>query len=167
MHGAEVLLIVGHELRQISRTLMTGRTRSVAVFADRLQLIAHMEAALQRERVRSTPSVHIGPLSICRLERTAAWRGRTLSLTVREFDILTILAENYGRAVPRDLLLDLLLGVGHAGEARVIDRHVMKLRRKLGDGACQIETVWGIGYRLSCRMGGAYGPSATESGALP
>jgi DNA-binding response OmpR family regulator len=166
MHSTGVFLI-RHELRQISRTLTTGRTRAVAVFADRLQLVAHMEAALQREQVRSTPSVHIGPLSICRMERKAAWRGQALALTVREFDILTILAENYGRAVPRDLLLDLLLGVGHAGEARVIDRHVMKLRRKLGDGACQIETVWGIGYRLSCRMGGAYGPSAIESGALP
>jgi len=110
-------------------------------------------ALRQREQVRSTPSVHIGPLSICRVERKAAWRGQRLPLTVREFDILTILAENYGRAVPRDLLLDLLLGVGYAGEAWVIDRHVMKLRRKLGDGACQIETVWGIGYRLSCRMG--------------
>lgn len=140
--------------QQMARTPASGRTGRVAVFANRQQLVAQMEMALHRAQAQLALSMEIGPLSISRTERTAAWRGRALSLTPREFDILTILAENYGRVVPRNDLLDLLLGVGFAGEARVIDRHVMKLRQKLGDGACQVETVWGIGYRLSCRMGG-------------
>lgn len=144
--------MVEHDLRQVPRGRSAVGPNCVAVFADRRQLVARMEAALQRAQARAAGSVQIGPLFICPAERAAQWRGQALALTPREFDILLLLAEHHGSVVSRDYLFDYLWGFGFAGEARLIDRHVMKLRQKFGDGANQIETVWGIGYRLSSRL---------------
>lgn len=151
-HKQVVSLIVEHDMRLVSCGRTAVNVNRVAVFADRQELVARMEAALQRAQPRPSTAVQIGPLLVCPGERLATWRGEALCLSPREFDILTILVERYGSVVSRDYLFDHLWGLGFAGEARLIDRHVMKLRQKLQDGANQIETVWGVGYRLSCRL---------------
>jgi DNA-binding response OmpR family regulator len=46
-------------------------------------------------------------------------------------------------------LLDLAWGFDYYGETRTVDVHVAHLRRCLGDGPLVIETVWGVGYKLT------------------
>lgn len=123
---------------------------NVSVFSDRRELLARMESALRRKTLRKPPrTVEVGALRICNVNRTATWQGRALDLSPKEFDILAMLAEHCGRVVSRTDLFDHLWGTAFAGEERLIDRHIMKLRQKLGDAASLIETVWGTGYRLA------------------
>ena len=68
-----------------------------------------------------------------------------------EFGLLKILMENQGKAVSRESLLLRLWGYDFDGNDRVIDNHVRKLRKALGNSAAQIKTVFKMGYKLEGR----------------
>lgn len=65
-----------------------------------------------------------------------------------EFAILKILMENCGRIVSRDSLLSRIWGYDFAGNDRVVDNHIKKLRKSLGSASKQIKTVIKRGYKL-------------------
>jgi DNA-binding response OmpR family regulator len=73
--------------------------------------------------------------------------GDVVDLTGKEFELLRYLAENGGRALSRQQILDGVWGYGWYGDARTVDVHVAQVRKKLG-GAVAITTVRGLGYRL-------------------
>jgi DNA-binding response OmpR family regulator len=80
--------------------------------------------------------------------RTAVVEGRLASLTPTEFAVLAFLVERRGRAVSRAVLAEQALASLEEPDARTVDSHVARLRKKLGPGASAIATVWGIGYRF-------------------
>ena len=71
-----------------------------------------------------------------------------LDLNPSEFSLLDLLLRSPGRAFSRSYLLDTLWGESYIGGDRSVDNTVMRLRKKLGPLGEDIETVWGIGYRL-------------------
>jgi two-component system alkaline phosphatase synthesis response regulator PhoP len=73
--------------------------------------------------------------------------GEAIELTAIEFDLLKALAENHGRVLSREQLLENVWGYNYFGEMRVVDVHVGHIRQKLG-GDAFITTVRGIGYRF-------------------
>jgi len=79
----------------------------------------------------------------------AVCRGRALALTPYEFGLLKALLENRGRVLSRGTLLKLVQGGDVHVVERTIDTLVLGLRKKLGDAASFVETVRGIGYRIS------------------
>lgn len=117
---------------------------------SRSELLARLEAITERRTYPGpdTLLLHGGSLAIDPQERTATWRGRRLRLSTREFDILLLLAKHAGKALSRDFLFDSLWTEEFAGEGRLVDGHIMRLRKKLRDGAPLIESVRGVGYRL-------------------
>ena len=121
-----------------------------AVILNRSELLSRMEEILQRKAEPQSvpPFLQVGDLFILSAERSATWRGRRLPLTPKEFDILVHLAKNPGKVLSRECLFDVLWDEAFAGRGRLIDRHIMKVRQKLRDGAWLIESVWGVGYRL-------------------
>ena len=80
--------------------------------------------------------------------------GDAVDLTPKEFDLLALLVRNPGRAFARDYLLEKVWGYDYGGFDRTVDTHVLRLRKKLGDSGDQIETVWGVGYRLAAKPKG-------------
>ena len=70
-----------------------------------------------------------------------------IDLTAIEFDLLRVLAENHGRVLTRERLLEKVWGGAYFGEMRVVDVHLGHVRQKLGDGGL-IATVRGVGYRF-------------------
>jgi len=80
--------------------------------------------------------------------RTATIDGRPAALTPTELGVLAFLVERRGRAVSRNVLAEQALASLDDPDARTVDSHVARLRRKLGSGAAAIATVWGIGYRF-------------------
>lgn len=70
-----------------------------------------------------------------------------IELTAIEFDLLKALAENRGRVLTREQLLDKVWGANYYGEMRVVDVHLGHIRQKLGDESL-INTVRGVGYRF-------------------
>ena len=75
--------------------------------------------------------------------------GRRMTLTRKEYDLLSLLVQHAGQIVPRDALLQEVWGYSPAIRTRTLDVHVRRLRKKLGSYAdLYIETIFGIGYRF-------------------
>ncbi len=72
-----------------------------------------------------------------------------LDLSRTEFSLLRLFLTNPGRAFSRAYLMETVWEVDHVGGDRAVDNAVMRLRKKMGRLGDAIETVWGVGYRLS------------------
>jgi two-component system OmpR family response regulator len=90
-----------------------------------------------------------GPIQLDVVRHSCQVSGRELSLTVTEFELLRALLESPGRVLSRAQLVELAYGAGHFISDRTVDSHMRRLRAKLAEGAALIETVYGVGYRLS------------------
>lgn len=74
--------------------------------------------------------------------------GKPLQLTPKEFDILLALMQNRGKVLTRTFLLEAIWGYSFAGDSRVVDSHIKKLRSKVSPYSSNIKTVISIGYKL-------------------
>ncbi|MEM8606252.1 MAG: response regulator transcription factor [Myxococcota bacterium] len=113
------------------------------------ELIARIHACLRRPNLVDTKRVAVGSVQIDFERREARTEEEVLTLTPVEFEILVLLARRKGSAVSRDAIVDAVLDAAHEGSRRTLDVHISRLRRKLGMASGQLETVWGIGYRLN------------------
>ncbi len=89
-----------------------------------------------------------GGLRIDLADRVATLDGAEVDLTLKEYDLLVLLANHPGRAFSREFLLERLWGDDYEGFDRTVDTHIMRLRKKLGSIGEKIVTVWGVGYRF-------------------
>lgn len=105
----------------------------------------------ERESGAAESRIVIGDLIIDEARHEVTVKGRTVDLTLKEFDLLTMLAKNRGLVFTRDQLLDKVWGFEYIGETRTVDVHVRYLRKKLEDeerDGKYIQTVRGIGYKM-------------------
>ena len=72
--------------------------------------------------------------------------GKIIDLTLKEFNILKSLIENYPQVVTREKLLDSIWGYDYYGDTRIVDAHIKNVRKKII--LPYIKTVKGIGYTL-------------------
>ena len=75
--------------------------------------------------------------------------GVEVNLTVKEFDILKLFAENPGKIYSRDQLLTIIWGSKYPGDARTVDVNVRRLREKIEENPAKpeyVHTKWGMGY---------------------
>jgi DNA-binding response OmpR family regulator len=111
------------------------------------ELQARIRAVLRRVRPGSEIIRH-GPLAIDLRTHRVTVDGAEIALTPKEFDILECLAQDPGRVVTRQEILETAWDAHWYGPTKVLDVHVAALRRKLG-AAGLIETVYGRGFRLN------------------
>lgn len=71
-----------------------------------------------------------------------------ISLALKDFLLLAYLMENKGRALDRGLILTRVWGYDYDGDARVVDTHIKRIRKALGDSAGYIKTISGVGYSI-------------------
>jgi DNA-binding response OmpR family regulator len=112
------------------------------------EVVARVRAQLRRAQGFQETSAVLESNGI-KLDRTAREcrvDGHTVTLTRREFDLLTTFLEHPGRVYSRDQLLDLVWGSPYLS-AKTVDVHVAGLRRKLGE-TISITAFRGVGYRL-------------------
>jgi two-component system alkaline phosphatase synthesis response regulator PhoP len=114
------------------------------------ELVARIKAALRRLKA-GTGSGESGVMSFKRVmidsgARTVTVDSQPIDLTAIEFDLLKALAENRGRVLTREQLLEKVWGGSYFGEMRVVDVHLGHVRQKLGGDF--IATVRGVGYRF-------------------
>jgi DNA-binding response OmpR family regulator len=82
-------------------------------------------------------------------QQLAALDSERMTLTRKEYDLLSLLVQHAGEIIPREALLMRVWGYGAEIRTRTLDVHVRRLRKKLGVYADQyIETIFGIGYRF-------------------
>ena len=117
----------------------------------RYEVSPDQEAVANGSGLASDAGITIGDLTINVERHEVMVAGKRLELTLKEFDLLRVLAENRGRVMTRDQLLDKVWGFEYIGETRTVDVHVRYLRKKLGDEDNEgkyIQTVRGVGYKM-------------------
>ena len=96
-------------------------------------------------------NITISGLSVNSKTREVIQNGKTVELTFKEFELLSMLIKERGRIVPREEILNVIWGIDFTGETRTLDIHIRTLRQKLGDDAENpryIKTVRNVGYRF-------------------
>jgi len=116
------------------------------------ELTARVKAALRRLQTGAGPGSESTVLAFRRVRidvgaRQVSVDDRPVVLTSIEFDLLKALAENRGRVLTREQLLQKVWGYDYFGDTRVVDVHLGHVRQKLGDEGF-IATVRGVGYRF-------------------
>ena len=113
-----------------------------------MELIARVKAVLRRSSGRGEGALVLGGIRLDREKHTVEANGQEVVLTFREFELLRFLMEHPERAFDRDRLLDEVWGAEYDGGPRTVDMHVQTIRKKLGKCASQIETIYGLGYKI-------------------
>ena len=119
------------------------------------ELMARVRAILRRKEmlvesrsVSDKDTLITDGITIDASAREALVAGRPLELTPKEFDLLALFVGHPGRAFSREYLLERVWSSDYEVTDRTIDTHVQRLRKKLGEEAAAIRTVWGIGYKF-------------------
>ena len=117
-----------------------------------LEMVSHIRAVLRRakpiESEQADNELVLGGLILDLRSHSTSCDGKTLELTLKEFELLKLFLENRGRAFTREDLLSLVWESNYLGETRTVDMHIASLRAKLGVYGEHIKTVRGVGYRL-------------------
>ena len=123
------------------------------------ELIARVRAVMRRlndnkdsaeEKTRSN-KIKFANIEIDGEKYEVKIQGEKVALTLKEFELLKMLAENPGRVLTRDFLLDSVWGYEYVGETRTVDVHIRHLRQKLWEdqGEGMIQTIRGVGYKFN------------------
>lgn len=118
------------------------------------ELLARIKVVLRRYNATKNTnlegSIVIDDLTIDIDKHEVSREDLTFELTLKEFELLRILALNKGRVLSRSYLLDEIWGYDYFGETRTVDVHIRHLRSKIEDnsGKKYIETVRGVGYKI-------------------
>jgi two-component system phosphate regulon response regulator PhoB len=120
------------------------------------ELVLRIKAILRRAGpVDAGVKLRLGLLSLDTGSHKAFVGDEPLDLTALEFKLLHHFLSQPGRVQSRERLLSEVWGLSSALETRTVDTHVMRLREKLGPARNSIETVRGVGYRMSDDTNGA------------
>ena len=93
--------------------------------------------------------IEAGPFRLDTVRHQATADGRSLNITATEFKLLCLLASRPGEVQPRETLLRDVWGYEPTLDTRTVDTTMQRLRSKLGQAAQHLETVRGVGYRLT------------------
>jgi two-component system alkaline phosphatase synthesis response regulator PhoP len=165
MDGLELLSRLRREsdvyvLMLTARTEETDKIVGLSVGADDYvtkpfsprEIVARVKSALRRLKTSTAAGSEKKVLSFRHVlidanAHTVNVDGVLIDLTAIEFDLLLALAENRGRVLTREQLLEKVWGEEYFGEMRVVDVHLGHVRQKLGNDDL-IVTVRGVGYRF-------------------
>lgn len=120
-----------------------------------LELKARVRALLRRASITPPPEeeparkLTMGGITLDFDRRSAFLDGREVNLTVKEFELISLLMRNEGKVFSRENLLDIIWGHDYYGEERTVDVHVRRLREKIERNPAHPEhlvTKWGVGY---------------------
>lgn len=121
---------------------------SLKKLSARIKALLRRRAESASDTASSREIIRIDGMEINMPNYTVQIDGKTIALTRREFETLVYLANNRGRVVARDTLLDVVWGENVRVVDRTVDVHISKIREKLGSYGGYIETVKGVGYRV-------------------
>ena len=118
-----------------------------------MEMVSRVRAVLRRSGTdKKDTSIYTNDiLSINTDEHTVMIDDERIQLTLKEYEVLTIMMTHPGMVFTRDKLLENIWGIDYDGETRTVDVHVRTLRQKLGVCGEMIETVRGVGYRMEVK----------------
>jgi DNA-binding response OmpR family regulator len=148
--GEEADRVVGLELgaddyltKPFSSRELVARVRALIRRSELVQ------QTLASDRAQAQTTLVRGPLRLDPAAHRVLLGEQPLDLTPTEFALLELLMRHPGRAFSRAYLIDTIWGQTYVGGDRSVDNAMLRLRKKLGPVGEAIETVWGVGYRLT------------------
>ncbi len=145
--GAEIDTVVGLEVGADDYVSKPYRLR---------ELVARMRAVLRRvpaERATTEipgEALSVGDVVLDPERHEVTIRGEAVTLPLKEFELLTVLLDNAGRVLTRDVLIDRVWGHDYVGDTKTLDVHVKRLRAKVEEdpsNPTRIVTIRGLGYK--------------------
>lgn len=117
-----------------------------------MELVSRIKAVLRRAQKteqKNEDYLHFAGIEIDMKKHEVKAAGKVVNLTLKEYELLKQLMSHPNIVMTRDALLEDIWGYDFDGETRTVDVHVRTLRQKLGEFGEKIETVRGVGYRIS------------------
>jgi two-component system phosphate regulon response regulator PhoB len=116
------------------------------------ELLARIRAVLRRRAPEQASDwVSVGDLQLDGATHRVSFQDKPLKLGPTEFKLLNYLMHHAERVHSRSQLLDRVWGDHVFIEERTVDVHVKRLREALGEAGTMVETVRGVGYRITCK----------------
>jgi two-component system response regulator RegX3 len=120
------------------------------------ELVARIRAVLRRQGDRAneplmTGVVEAGPVRMDVERHVVAVDGQSVSLPLKEFELLELLLRNAGRVLTRGQLIDRIWGADYVGDTKTLDVHMKRLRAKIEPEPSRprhLVTVRGVGYKF-------------------
>jgi two-component system, OmpR family, response regulator len=115
-----------------------------------LELVARVKALLKRYRIATSQKVQVGDLAMDHSTFEVTVGGVSVTLPLKEFELLYKLASYPGKTLSRDQLIEDVWGYDFEGNERTLDVHVNRLRERFPEGrhGFRIATIRGLGYRM-------------------
>lgn len=111
-------------------------------------LLAKANALLRRSSALPAETMNAGKISIIPAAHKAFLDGQEITLTHKEYELLSFFMANPGQIFSREQLLNRIWGYDFEGTTRTIDTHIKTLRQKLGDEGRHIVTLIRSGYKF-------------------
>ncbi len=118
-----------------------------------MELLSRVRALLRRSQEETPDQLMVGNILLDNERHTVVVDGRSITLTLKEFDLLRYLMINEDIVLSRESIMRYVWGMDFEGESRTVDMHIKTLRQKLGEYGSQIRTVRGVGYSISKTCG--------------
>jgi len=112
------------------------------------ELLARIHALLRRPKQSFPDVINLGDISINTTSRVVTYKGKPVSLTLKEFMVLEYLIRNVGKVVTRDELYSHAWDFADSSFSNTVDVHIKNLRKKIYDNGKLIQTVRGVGYKM-------------------
>lgn len=160
-HTPIIMLTARAALSDVVRGLELGADDYITKPFRTQELVARVQAILRRAELAHQPRaangggtgyIRRGDLGIDLDRHIATLSGAPVSLTAKEFTLLSLFAANPGRCFRRGELLDAVWGPEFDGFDHTVNTHINRLRAKIEDDPARprrICTVWGVGYRFA------------------
>ena len=148
--GTPIVMLTARSTEEdVVRGLELGADDYITKPFSKAILVARVKAALRRTSPPQGPVHTLGSLTLDETSRKASVGGVGLPLTRSEFDLLNVLAAHPGRVYTRQQIIAQIQREEKDVTDRTVDTLMVGLRRKLGEWAGHIETIRGIGYRIT------------------
>jgi two-component system response regulator RegX3 len=120
------------------------------------ELLARIKAVLRRRsdfalEDGELSTVQVGEIKLDTDRHIVTFKGQTIALPLKEFELLEFLMRNAGRVLTRVQIIDRIWGSDYVGDTKTLDVHIKRLRSKLESDPANpelIQTIRGLGYKM-------------------
>lgn len=115
------------------------------------ELVARVSAHLRREhrREKINEIIRLGTIELNKSTFQVFVKGTPTDFSTKEFLILSYLIENKGQVLTREQIYEAVWKDAYGGDMTTVTVHIKNIRSKLGYESSLLETVWGVGYRMT------------------
>lgn len=149
--GEEIDKVVGLE---IGADEYVTKPFSLRELLARIKALLRLVARYQEAKAAQPDKIEIGDLVIDLTRHEVTLGGKVLNLTLKEYELLKLMALNANKVLSREFLIEQVWGYDFTGEGRTVDVHIHWLREKIEkdpNNPMRIQTVRGVGYRFERR----------------